>query len=162
MLLCMTELDRDAANVRVPPPLVYLAGLLLGLLLHGLVRPAPLPLSVPVRIGVAMLLAIPSVLLVIGALRLFRRSGQEPEPWKPTPQIVSTGVYRFTRNPMYVGLTLFLAALGIALGNVWVLALAPVALAVVYVTAVRHEEAYLERKFGNAYLGYKSSVRRWF
>ena len=86
---------------------------------------------------------------------------QDPKPWEPTPEIISAGVYRFTRNPMYVGMALLQTGIGLALVSAWIIALAPVVLAVVYVTAVRHEEAYLEEKFGAAYLNYKSSVRRW-
>ncbi len=70
-------------------------------------------------------------------------------------------MYRFTRNPMYVGMALLQAGIGLALASAWTIALVPVVLAVVYATAVRHEEAYLEEKFGAAYLSYNSSVRRW-
>ena len=95
------------------------------------------------------------------ALSLFRRTGQDPKPWAPTPEIVATGIYRFTRNPMYVGMALVLLALGLAFANAWIVALVPTTLAVVYWTAVRHEEAYLERKFGAAYARYKAATRRW-
>jgi protein-S-isoprenylcysteine O-methyltransferase Ste14 len=93
--------------------------------------------------------------------RLFMKTGQDPTPWKPTTEIISTGIYRFTRNPMYVGLALVQTGLAVAMANLWLVALLPVVLAVVYATAIRHEEAYLERKFGEAYLDYKRSVRRW-
>ena len=84
-----------------------------------------------------------------------------PKPWEPTPEIISTGIYRMTRNPMYVGMAVLQAGIGIWWANGWIIALVPVVLAVVYATAVRHEEAYLEEKFGDAYRGDKSSVRRW-
>jgi protein-S-isoprenylcysteine O-methyltransferase Ste14 len=98
---------------------------------------------------------------MVGAWRLFRETGQDPRPWLATPEIVSSGVYRFTRNPMYVSLALGQSALGIGLGNLWILLLVPVVCAVVQITAIRHEEAYLERKFGDSYRDYKKSVRRW-
>ena len=66
-----------------------------------------------------------------------------------------------TRNPMYVGMALLQTAIGIGWASGWIIALVPVVLAVVYATAVRHEEAYLEETFGGPYLKYKSSVRRW-
>ncbi|MCI0671698.1 MAG: isoprenylcysteine carboxylmethyltransferase family protein, partial [Myxococcaceae bacterium] len=71
------------------------------------------------------------------------------------------GVYKFTRNPMYLGMTLLQTAIGIGWANGWIIALLPGVLAIIYATAIRHEEAYLERKFGDAYTRYKESVRRW-
>ncbi|MCX5739319.1 MAG: isoprenylcysteine carboxylmethyltransferase family protein [Proteobacteria bacterium] len=79
--------------------------------------------------------------------------------WERSP--FSTGIYRFTRNPMYVGMALLQTSIGITWGNGWILALVPVVLVTIYTIAIRHEEAYLERKFGSTYLEYKRSVRRW-
>jgi len=151
----------DGAAVRIPPPLVYLAALIVGGLLHELILPLPARLPLAARIGLAVAAAGLGVGLIAAALGLFRRTGQDPHPWKSTPEIISSGVYRFTRNPMYVGMALLQTAIGIAWANGWLLALVPVSLAVVYAIAVRHEEAYLERKFGETYLAYKRSVRRW-
>jgi protein-S-isoprenylcysteine O-methyltransferase Ste14 len=95
------------------------------------------------------------------ALHHFRRTGQDPKPWESTPEIISTGIYRFTRNPMYVGMALMQIGIGIGLGNGWIIALVPPVLVVIYMIAIRHEEAYLERKFGDTYARYKASVRRW-
>jgi protein-S-isoprenylcysteine O-methyltransferase Ste14 len=95
------------------------------------------------------------------AVGLFKKMEQDPKPWTPTPEIVSTGVYRFTRNPMYLGMALLQCGIGVGLANAWVIVLLPLTLAVVHLTAIRHEETYLERKFGKAYTDYKSSVRRW-
>jgi protein-S-isoprenylcysteine O-methyltransferase Ste14 len=101
------------------------------------------------------------VTLLAGALGLFRRTGQDPKPWVSTPEIVSSGVYRWSRNPMYVGMALLLVAIGLGWANGWILVLVLPVLAIVYLTAVRHEERYLERKFGVQYLEYKGSTRRW-
>lgn len=156
----MSAEARDGAAVRLPPPIVYLGALLAGVLLQA-VQPLPLPVGGGARVVVGLGVGAAGVALAAAALGLFRRTGQDPKPWKPTPEIVATGVYRFTRNPMYLGMTLLQAGIGIGLANAWVVGLAPVSLAVVYATAVRHEEAYLERKFGDAYRTYKASVRRW-
>ena len=99
--------------------------------------------------------------LMAGAFGLFRRTGQDPKPWESTPEIISTGIYRFTRNPMYVSMGLLQAGLGVAFANGWVVLLVPVVWGVIYAIAIRHEEAYLERKFGSRYTDYKKSVRRW-
>ena len=89
------------------------------------------------------------------------RTGQDVKPWKTTPEFIGTGVYRWSRNPMYTGLALAQAGLAFALANGWILASVPVVLAVIHMTAIRHEEAYLEDKFGDSYRTYKATVRRW-
>ena len=157
----MAAEERDGAAVRFPPPLVYLGALALGVGLHGWLVALPLPIGTGVRLAVGLAVAGLGAALIAAALGLFRRTGQNPEPWKPTPEIIATGVYRFTRNSMYLGMALLQAGIGIGLANAWVVALAPASLAIVYAIAVRHEEAYLERKFGAGYLAYKASVRRW-
>lgn len=157
----MHEGDRDGAAVRIPPPLVYLGGVIAGVLVHGFVLPLRPPLPPGARVALTAVAILLGLSLMGGAIRLFRRSGQDPKPWEPTPEIISTGVYRFTRNPMYVGMALLQIGIGVGLANGWILALVPVVLALVYWTAIRHEEAYLERKFGENYTSYKRSVRRW-
>jgi protein-S-isoprenylcysteine O-methyltransferase Ste14 len=62
---------------------------------------------------------------------------------------------------MYLGMGLLQAGIGIALVNGWVVAFVPLTWLVIYFVAIRHEEAYLERKFGSAYSDYKRTVRRW-
>jgi protein-S-isoprenylcysteine O-methyltransferase Ste14 len=99
--------------------------------------------------------------LAITARVLFKRSGQDPAPWKPSPSMIMQGPYRFTRNPMYVGLSLFMVGPGLLLDDLWVLALCLPALAVVHFTAVIPEEAYLIEKFGDEYVRYRQRVRRY-
>ncbi len=157
----MSSNEPDGAAVRFPPPLVYVAAVVLGVLLQAFAFPLPLGLSLGLQIGAGAASALLGIALVAAAFGLFRRTGQDPAPWKSTPQIISTGIYRFTRNPMYLGMGLIQAGIGIGLGNGWIVALLPLVLALIYVIAIRHEEAYLERKFGDEYVAYKRSVRRW-
>jgi protein-S-isoprenylcysteine O-methyltransferase Ste14 len=80
---------------------------------------------------------------------------------QPTTTIVESGPYRFTRNPIYLGMFLGLIALAIVFDNLWLLLmLLPFALVIRYGVVAR-EEAYLERTFGEVYRGYRSRVRRW-
>jgi protein-S-isoprenylcysteine O-methyltransferase Ste14 len=99
--------------------------------------------------------------LMVAAVIEFRRTGQDPKPWKPTPELILRGPYRFTRNPMYVGLTLTQLGLGLALGHLWIALLAPCSLAVVHFMAVLPEERYLSDKFGNGYREYCRQIRRY-
>lgn len=147
--------------MRFPPPLVYAFAVIAGIVLHLFAVPVELGLPLAVRIGAAAVSGAGGLALLAAAAGLFKRSGQDPRPWKATPEIISIGIYRVTRNPMYVSMGLLQLSVGIALDNGWILAFLPVVLGIVYVIAIRHEESFLEAKFGEAYQSYKSSVRRW-
>ena len=154
------ESDERGANVRFPPPLVYVAFILLGVgFQYATLLRAPGPRYVVVATGIAFLLA--ALWLIFNALNLFKRTGQDPAPWKPSPELVLRGPYRFTRNPMYLGLTCIQIGLGLLLNNLWVSLLAALSLLVVHFIAVVPEERYLTEKFGDSYRGYLIKVRRY-
>jgi protein-S-isoprenylcysteine O-methyltransferase Ste14 len=90
-----------------------------------------------------------------------RRAGTDPIPFNPTTRIVSHGLYRFSRNPMYIGFAFWTFGLAILVDSVWMLLAVPIGLVLIDLLIVRREEAYLERKFGGEYLAYKRQVRRW-
>jgi protein-S-isoprenylcysteine O-methyltransferase Ste14 len=152
--------EQDGAAVRFPPPFIPLIALVVGIALQF-----PWPLALPVhgllRYGLGALLLLVGLGAMGAAIGLFRQIGQDPKPWVTTPAIVSTGIYRFTRNPMYLGMGLMQAGFGVALANGWLLLLVPVTCFVIARIAIRHEEAYLEGKFGAEYTDYKARVRRW-
>ena len=133
------------------------------MLLQWLVWPLPLELPSSLRIGVAVCGgARAASRSVASAFGLFRGIGQDPAPWTTTPEIVTEGIYRMTRNPMYVGMARDpVRHRRRPRQRLDRRASCPLVLAIVYAIAVRHEEAYLERKFGEGYLVYKRSVRRW-
>jgi protein-S-isoprenylcysteine O-methyltransferase Ste14 len=152
-----------AARVRIIPPLVPVGAILLGILLErrwplGVFFELPVPSRIWVGAGI-----IAAAVVVLGAwpLALFFRSGQNPEPWKPTPSLHVSGPYGLTRNPMYLMLVLVCLGSAIAVANLWILALTPVVGWILHRFAVLPEEAYLEQKFGDTYLAYKQRVRRW-
>ena len=91
----------------------------------------------------------------------FARKGTAVEPWKPTTAIVTTGPYRLTRNPAYVGMALVYAGVALMSDALWVLAPLPIVIAIVDRGVIAREERYLERKFGPEYVDYKTRVRRW-
>lgn len=157
----MAEPEQDGAAVGFPPPLVPLIALAVGIVLHAFVVPLGLPAAGALRWLIAGLLVAGGVALLAAAFGLFQATGQDPKPWVTTPEIISTGVYAHTRNPMYVSMGLLQAGIGVALANAWVVLLVPVTCFVIGRIAIRHEEAYLERKFGAAYTDYKARVRRW-
>lgn len=149
------------ADVRFPPPLVFLIGVLVAVVFHYAVIPLPVPVDRMISTWSGVLIGAIAVGFVITARVLFSRTGQSPIPWKPSPELISRGPYRFTRNPMYVGLTLFQIGLGIALNNLWISLFALPALTVVHFIAVLPEERYLSEKFGDSYRRYLTQVRRY-
>jgi protein-S-isoprenylcysteine O-methyltransferase Ste14 len=151
----------DAPAVRLPPPVPYLVAVFAGWVLNRFLLTLPFSISPPLRITGATIFILLGLVALASAGVLFKQTGQDPTPWKPATEIISTGIYRFTRNPMYVALALIQIGLAFAMANLWVVALLPPVLGAVQATAILHEEAYLEREFGDAYLDYKRSVRRW-
>jgi protein-S-isoprenylcysteine O-methyltransferase Ste14 len=91
----------------------------------------------------------------------FTRTCQSPIPWKPTPELILQGPYRLTRNPMYVGVTLFVIGLGVAVNDLWISLFAMPALLAVHFIAVLPEERYLAEKFGARYQSFLARVRRY-
>jgi protein-S-isoprenylcysteine O-methyltransferase Ste14 len=151
----------DHAGIRVPPPLIFLGLVVVGPLLDRLLGLAPLALVRPVQIGLVLVLVAAGLALVLAAIRRFASAGTRVEPWAPSSAIVSDGIYRFTRNPMYLGMTLVMLGLALIIGSPGSLALVALAVLIVDRFVIRREEAYLERKFGDPYRAYRAKVRRW-
>ncbi len=99
--------------------------------------------------------------VLAAALGRLRRAGTAVEPWRPSTALVTDGVYRLTRNPIYLAMGLLYLGLALALDSVVALVLLPPLLALVQVAVVSREERYLEGKFGDDYRRYRASVRRW-
>jgi protein-S-isoprenylcysteine O-methyltransferase Ste14 len=155
----MEGTSSDNAGVRVPPPLIYLAGLGVGFGLEALLPGGSVPGVVQWVLGGVLLVAG----LALGASfnTAFARRGTAVEPWKPTTAIVTTGPYRITRNPAYLAMALIYAGIALLANAPWVLVPLPVVLAVIDRAVIAREERYLERKFGREYLDYKATVGRW-
>jgi len=159
----MTGDDKDRAPVRFPPPVCAVVTILLG---YGLGRwwpvfPAfgfPEPERYWIGGGIAVFFA-----LTLGAWPAlqFRRTNQDLTPWTPSPELVLHGPYKFTRNPMYLMMLGICIGFAFILHTAWILILTPVCAVTIYLIAIRHEEAYLARQFGDSYLDYKKKVRRW-
>ncbi len=155
------ETKRDGAAVRIPPPIIPVVGLGAGFALSWMVGPLPNPLLGAARFAIAGILLAAGLGLMAAAIGLFRSTGQDPAPWESSPELIATGIYKFTRNPMYLGMGLMQGGLGILFAELWSLLLVPVTWSVIYLIAIRHEAADLAEKFGEPYLDYKKQVRRW-
>jgi protein-S-isoprenylcysteine O-methyltransferase Ste14 len=151
--------NSEHAQVTVNPFLVYIS---LGLGAALLQRFLPLPFIAPASarlLGVIFLLA--NLIFGLPALRSMFAAKTSPNPQRPTTSLVFSGPYRFTRNPMYVGLTLVYTGLAFIFSLPWGLVLLPVVVWLITIWVIVPEEQYLEQKFGMEYAGYKSKVRRW-
>lgn len=146
----------------IPPPLFFVVPLLVGVWLN---TRDPWPIvtagsSVLVALGIAVLAA--GIALDIVALRTFGRRGTTVLPaLRPTSVIVASGPYRFTRNPMYVGLVLAYIGIALLANTVWQFLLLPAGVLAVDRYVIRREERYLAAKFGEEYNAYRRHVRRW-
>ena len=109
----------------------------------------------------AAALLIPGVALAIAGRARFLAAKTNVHPWKPATTVVTSGVFGYTRNPMYLGMTLIYAALSLLADSAIALAGLPVALVIMRYGVIAREERYLEAKFGDVYRQYKRQVRRW-
>ncbi|SRR6266545_140688 len=148
------------AQVIIRPPLAWALAVVAGFALDWL-EPLPfLPDDLPAGLLGALVFVL-ALALAIWAIDTMTRAGTNVPTNRPTTAIVESGPYRFTRNPIYMGMFGGLVGLAIAFDNPWLLVmLVPFALVIRYGVVAR-EEAYLERKFGDAYRGYRRRVRRW-
>jgi protein-S-isoprenylcysteine O-methyltransferase Ste14 len=145
--------------VIAPPPLIFAGALGAGLLVNRL-RPTPfLPRALSKILGWPLVLG--GLLLGLWGFREMRRAGTNVDPYHPTTAIVEAGPYRFTRNPLYVGMALIYSGTSARANALPAALLLSVALHIVDRGVIRREERYLEGKFGEEYLRYKGRVRRW-
>jgi protein-S-isoprenylcysteine O-methyltransferase Ste14 len=154
--------DTGTAGVIARPPLLFLAALLLGLASdHVLPFPFAVAAADLVHWIIASFLILIGVAFAAAGIRDFSRAGTPVPTNEPTRALVTTGIHGWSRNPIYVGMFLVYGGIGVAARSPWTLILTlPLAITIRYGVVAR-EEAYLERRFGNAYRDYKSCVRRW-
>src|SRR3954468_5241315 len=149
----------DSPGVRVPPPALYMLGVLGG---YALNRRWPLPLGDSAFVQVlAWGLTAAAVALAVSGVRTFRRSRTSIVPIRPATALVIAGPYRFTRNPMYVAMAAMTIAAGLLVNSWWVMFLLVLVLLIVRVFVIGPEERYLQRQFGADYVAYTNQVRRW-
>jgi protein-S-isoprenylcysteine O-methyltransferase Ste14 len=146
-------------GIHLPPPVIYLAALVIGSVLD---YQWPLsPLLGSSRYVVGSIIALAGGLIMPPVLVRFRRSGTTIDVRKPATALITEGPYRFSRNPIYVSLTLLYLGIGTLLNNAWILILVAPVFLVMNLWVVSREERHLEATFGEEFLRYKAAVRRW-
>ena len=146
-------------GVSFPPPLLYIGGFGIGIVLELIAPIGSLPLGLAIAAGVAGLAG--SIALDGAAMLNFARAHTSMIPAKPTTALVVGGPYRITRNPMYLGMACLYAGLALAFGVIWALVTLPLMLIAVDRIVIPPEERYMEAHFGDDYRAYKRRVRRW-
>jgi protein-S-isoprenylcysteine O-methyltransferase Ste14 len=153
--------ETGTAGVIARPPLVFLGSLVVGFVADWLL-PLPIELSGigPIR-WLGGLLIIAGVAFFAAGIRNFSRAGTPVPTSAPTRALAMDGIHGWTRNPIYLGMFLVYGGIGVAALSPWILILTvPIAITIRHGVVAR-EEAYLERRFGDAYRDYKRRVRRW-
>jgi protein-S-isoprenylcysteine O-methyltransferase Ste14 len=149
---------RGTAGVVAPPPVIYLGFLGLGFALEGLLPGAELR-GWAQWIGAVVIVA--GVALMILFELAFKRAGTDANPYRPSTALATNGPYRFSRNPGYLGMAVTYVGLALAAKAPWALVMLVPATLVIQYGVIAREERYLERLFGEGYLSYKRSTRRW-
>lgn len=149
----------DNPGVAIKPPILYFISIMLGLILQWLI-----PITIPFGILgtlVGLVLVLVGVSLAFWGSHEFTQQGTNVNPDLPATAVITTGPYQFTRNPMYVGLTIAQIGIGFALNAGWLLIALIPTLIIMRQLVIAREERYLEAKFGAEYTAYKATVRRW-
>jgi protein-S-isoprenylcysteine O-methyltransferase Ste14 len=154
--------DTAVARGIARPPLLYLACLLLGLALDRVLpQPLILPEAALIRWTMGGGLILIGAAIMAAGIRNFSHADTPVPSNRPVRALVTTGIHGWSRNPIYVGMFLLYAGIGIAACSPWVLILALPLVIILRYGVVAREETYLERRFGDAYRDYKARVRRW-
>ena len=153
---------KDSPGVYVPPPLFYVLTFLVAVFIQkripiddALFRYTPTKI-----IGIVFLIS--ALFFLVRSLRQFLQSKNTLITAKPASSLQTNGIYNITRNPMYLGLAIVYLGITCLIGNWWNIILFPFLLFIVQEYIIKHEEQYLERRFGKEYLDYKTKVRKWF
>ena len=146
------------AGVIAPPPLLYAVPLAIGLLLQHWYPLRVMDAGGGRILGLVLVLA---GLVGAPAIRAFRRADTSPKPWVPSTALVTSGPYRYTRNPMYLGFTLMYLGITFGANSAWPLVFLPVVLIVMHYGVIVREEKYMSQLFGEEYASYRARVRRW-
>ena len=157
-----TEAPRPHPGVYFPPPLTFVAGFLLALALERWVVSLRLDERWrPVLTPAGWLLIALGVGLMAWAVLTFTRARTTVLPYRPASQVVSSGPFRFSRNPIYLADTLIYAGMSLLTRMAWPLVVLPFVLVALYALVIKREERYLGEAFGTEYAEYRRRVRRW-
>jgi len=151
----------DSPGILIPPPVFFFACLIGGLLLEYYFPIYIMDIPLILRLVSGGILLLASGFLGASGFYALIRNKTTFHTGKSTSRIVTSGSYRFSRNPLYLALLLLMAGIAVLHTSVWLLLAVPALYLILLIKAVKPEERYLSRKFGREYLDYAARVRRW-
>ncbi|MBX3501621.1 MAG: isoprenylcysteine carboxylmethyltransferase family protein [Alphaproteobacteria bacterium] len=157
--------DDQTAGAIVRPPLLFLAALLLGFGLDHLLR-LPFPIGRDgwlhwASAANALCLIAAGVAIFAAGIRNFARAATPVQGTRPTRVLVTSGIHGFSRNPIYLGMFLVYVGIGLMVRSPWIVMLTVPLAITMQLGVIAREEAYLERRFGQAWRDYRARVGRW-
>jgi protein-S-isoprenylcysteine O-methyltransferase Ste14 len=155
----MTVSLPDNPGVIAKPPSLFLAAMAAGIALE-LLFPTSFASGL-VRLGLGSAFVGAGIALMSAAMRRQRGAGTNIETDRPTEVIVTDGPYRWSRNPIYIALTVIYLGVAVLADSLWLLGMLAPLLIVMHFGVIAREEVYLDRKFGDVYRSYRAGVRRW-
>ena len=157
----MEDNIKDSAAIRIPPPVFFFVCLGCGLLLEFFFPTHLISLSPIPRVIVGCIFILISIYFAGSAFFVLIKNKTTFNPAKSTTKIVTDGAYRFSRNPLYLSLLLLLCGIAVLRFSLWLFSAIPILYILFLFKAVKPEESYLSKKFGEEYLNYSAKVRRW-
>ncbi|MDB5239811.1 MAG: isoprenylcysteine carboxyl methyltransferase [Spirosoma sp.] len=148
-------------GVYIPPPLFYVLVFLASMFIQRKLPIADGLFHQTVIKVVGIIFLIIALFFLVRSLRQFFLTKNTVVLIKPASSLQTTGIYGITRNPMYVGLAFVYCGVACFVGNWWTFLLLPFLILIIQEYIIKREENYLELEFGQAFLNYKKSVRRW-
>ncbi len=154
-------MKKDHANVKTIPPLIPLTFIILSWLIDKYIYTLPIPIPANIQMIVAYILIPFATLLFTFSLYFFFKSKQNPEPHTPTNALYTGGIFKLTRNPIYLGFLVAQIVVAVKLNNLYVLLSLPFVIWLLIYWVIKPEEDYLNKLFGKEYIDYRNNVRRW-
>jgi len=143
---------------RILPPVYFLAAILVMAVLHFML---PIVRLFPSALISGAILVLLGMAVILWSAWLFNKTGTAIKPFEESTQMIVSGPYRWSRNPIYLGLVFILSGIGLALGTLSPFLVIPAFVWTIQKRFITHEEAMLEKSFGAAYAEYKKRIRRW-
>jgi protein-S-isoprenylcysteine O-methyltransferase Ste14 len=157
----MMQPEKDRPAIIAPPPLIMAICIAAGFIAHYF-KPIPIIPGLGIwRFVLAAAVLVLAVIFIHGGIRQLVKHNEHPSPYKPTGSIVAGGIYRITRNPIYVGFLAVVITVAIAANSAWLLLSFAALFVALHFGVIKPEERYLSVKFGDSYDNYRKVVRRW-
>jgi len=159
----MNEKQSDNANVIVHPPLIFIIFFLVGLLLDYLYQYKLFPIDhrdLSLLIPGYIVIFI-SLIIVAASIQTLKKRNTTHKVSEPTTALVKTGIYQYTRNPIYLSVIILFIGISLLINSIIMLLLIIPMFIILNEGVVKREEKYLQSKFGDEYADYKNSVKRW-